>query len=109
MEPLPPGTNPASFVKPYFEYVRTGGQGTTAAVAGHVYRGTRVPALKGQFVFGDYGRGAAMALDVSGPTGKNLRVIGRVPDLAAIGEDKEGELYFCAMEEGVVYTMVAAP
>lgn len=109
MEPMPPGTNPASFVKPLFEYVRTGGEGRTAAVGGHVYRGSRVPSLKGAYIFGDYGRGAAMALDVSTGRGANLRVIGRVPDLASLGEDKEGELYFCAMEEGVVYTLVAAP
>ena len=76
-----------------------------------MYRGDRVKALKGRYVFGDYMRGEVFAIRFESAPGG--RVIGRdyvkigdVPELASFGEDEQGELYMCANEMGIVFTMV---
>jgi hypothetical protein len=93
-------------VPPVFEYVRTGGEGSTAAIGGYVYRGRRIPSLVGRYVFADFGRGLVLSVRVDGRVGSDLRVVGAVASVSSLGEDREGELYACAHEEGVVYRLV---
>jgi hypothetical protein len=38
--------------------------------------------------------------------GRDHRKLGDVPELASFGEDEQGELYMCALEMGVVFTLV---
>ncbi len=100
-----------TFVPRAFEYVRGPGDAGTAGVGGHVYRGDRIKALKGKYVFGDYMRGEVYCIDlVDGPQGRpqgrNWRKVGECPDMASIGEDAQGELYFCSNGDlGVVFTL----
>ncbi len=105
---------PKTFVPSTFEYVRGSG-GATAGVGGTVYRGDRVKTLRGKYVFGDYMRGEVYCIDLatvggSDPAkqrvvGRNHRSLGGVPEFAGLGEDEQGELYFCANEMGAIFTL----
>ncbi len=104
--------NPPASVKlvpPVFEYVRGAGTGGTAGIGGFVYRGSRVPSLRGKYVFGDYMRGEVYCIDLAGAgqgvTGRNWRKIGDVDTLSSIGEDAQGELYFCSNDGGFIFMM----
>ncbi len=93
-----------------FEYVNDGRR--MAGIGGFVYRGTRVPELFGKYIFGDFKTEEIYAIDLvrSGGTveGRNWRKIGDVVELASLGEDEQGELYFCSnSQDGYVVTMVS--
>lgn len=104
---------PKQFVPPTFEYVRGTSEGATAGVGGVVYRGDRIKSLRGKYLFGDYMRGEVYCIDLttrgSGQSanvvGRNFRMVGECPELASIGEDAQGELYFCANDLGLVFTL----
>lgn len=106
---------PKRFVPPTFEYVRGPG-GSTAGVGGTVYRGDRIKALRGKYVFGDYMRGEVYCIDlVTQGSGQNARVVGRnhrkvgeVPEFAGLGTDAQGEMYFCSNDLGLVFTLAPA-
>ncbi len=99
----------AKLVPPVFEYVRGAGTSGTAGIGGYVYRGSRIPSLRGKYIFGDYMRGEVYCIDLAGAgrnvRGMNWRKIGDVDTLAAVGEDAQGELYFCSNDGGYLFTM----
>jgi len=107
VEPIPPNLQGAQFVKPAFEYRRPDPEMQTAMIGGFVYRGSRVPALKGRYVFADYGLGQVMSVDLSTGQGRDAQVLGALPRVSSFGEDDAGELYLCGHEDGIVYTLVA--
>jgi glucose/arabinose dehydrogenase len=106
-EPVPPNLAGTPFVKPAFEYRRPDPEGQTAIIGGVVYRGSRVPALRGLYVFSDYGLGQIMSLDLSTGRGRDLQVLGKLARIASIDEDDRGELYLSGHEDGIIYTPVA--
>jgi glucose/arabinose dehydrogenase len=96
---------PADVVMPAFVY-ESGAQ-AGAAVAGKFYKGNRVPALAGRFVFLDYMRGEVYSLDLSSGKGTGWALIGKVPDCASVGADAQGELYVCSNGSGKIWTIIA--
>ena len=78
---VPPCNSPA-FVGPRYEYTHAEG---CSVAGGYVYRGTRVPALAGRYVYGDYCSGRLWA------DGEVLAPV--APGLSTFGEDIAGELY----------------
>ncbi|MCC5887992.1 MAG: PQQ-dependent sugar dehydrogenase [Gammaproteobacteria bacterium] len=82
----PPG---ATFEDPVYEYPHSVGRSVTG---GYVYRGSRLPALIGAYVFGDFVTGDVWALRRSGDD-IDIEHLGAVPSLASFGEDAQGELY----------------
>ncbi|MPZ18270.1 MAG: CHRD domain-containing protein [Luteitalea sp.] len=100
-----PGDLPDDLIDPIAEYDHDEG---VAVVGGFVYRGNRIPALKGRYVFGDF----------AGPTGGRLFFLHRnnrirefqLADkemlglsVLGFGQDTRGELYVLANEEGVPF------
>ncbi len=90
----------ARTVPPVYEYPHDGE--VCAVTGGFVYRGGRIPALRGAYVFGDFCRGALEAI-----ARRDGRVVHRelgpvVPALASFGEDAAGELYALSLQ-GPVY------
>jgi glucose/arabinose dehydrogenase len=65
--------------------------GTCSVIAGFVYRGTRIPWLRGSFLYGDFCAGWVRAAPVADLGGG--RQVGRVRQLSSFGEDADGELY----------------
>jgi glucose/arabinose dehydrogenase len=104
------GTHPFSTVcsqtgntltDPIFDYDHT--QGDKTVIGGHVYHGTKMPALVGAYVFGDFISGRVWSLTKSGQTWTRADLLTTASgDLAAFGEDQAGELYLARYSTGVV-------
>jgi len=80
-----------------------------AVVGGVVYRGSEIPQLTGQYLFGDHCEGWIRIAEVSYPYLAGLGVLD-VPPLSsinAIAEDSSKEVYFLT-GEGEVYKLVTA-
>jgi glucose/arabinose dehydrogenase len=77
-----------------------------AVVGGYVYRGSAVPALRGWYVFGDYGGGHIWAFRRGAGGPKALSGADRVlPAITSFGQDASGELYVTT-PGGSVYKIV---
>lgn len=77
----------ATPIDPVFEYEHEQGCSITG---GFVYRGSKLPGLVGDYVFGDYCAGEIWALDAEGM----VRSLGATTDqLSSFAEDPDGELY----------------
>ncbi|WP_081909009.1 sorbosone dehydrogenase family protein [Deinococcus sp. YIM 77859] len=92
----PQGCRTQGLTEPVLVYGRDEGQSITG---GYVYRGQAIPALKGQYVFADFGSGNVWAAPVSGQTWSKTR-IGRVENPSTFGEDEAGELYVAEYSSG---------
>ncbi|MEW6154788.1 MAG: PQQ-dependent sugar dehydrogenase [Actinomycetota bacterium] len=93
------GPNPPGAVLPIHEYGHDQGCSVTG---GHVYRGSRVPTLRGIYVFGDACSGTIWGLVQSGGEAVDHGVLVSGDDaavrapgfsIASFGEDSAGELY----------------
>ncbi|MBX3030562.1 MAG: PQQ-dependent sugar dehydrogenase [Chloroflexi bacterium] len=78
--------------KPFASYRHQ--NGNCAVTGGYVYRGTRYPALRSWYVFGDYCSGRIFLLDSAGKRGQRPRVaLDTDMQISAFGEGADGELY----------------
>ena len=93
-----PPCNSAAYTDPVLEY----GHGPHCSVTGgYVYRGSRLPQLRGTYFFGDFCSGVIWAASRQG-TGFTVRTLANgLPDLITFGEDKDGELYVASLEGSV--------
>ena len=93
---------PGTLVFPIAQYGRSDG---ISVSGGFVYRGRAVPALRGRYLYGDFGSGTIWSLRVSaGKASAPRRESIRVPGLSSFGEDAAGELYATSLE-GAVYRL----
>src|SRR5438093_648411 len=123
--PAFPGTPPPpGAVDPIFDYPRTVGR---TVIGGYVYRGQRIPNLRGVYVFADYlgpesgpGNGQIFTLNYNGAIASNFENITAqlFPTRAggftlrhpsSLGEDSNGELYITDYGNGSVFKIVALP
>lgn len=88
----------SGLVEPVLTYGHDEGSSTTG---GYVYRGKNVPALKGQYVFGDFLSGIVWAAPMNGRTWNKI-VLGIVQNPATFGEDEDGELYVAEYGTGQI-------
>lgn len=82
-----------SYLAPVFEYGHDEGVSITG---GNVYRGSDVPALQGQYIYGDFGYQTvwALSLDENNQAIENRVIAVEAPDkISGFGEDEAGELY----------------
>ena len=81
-------------------------RGCSAVIGGYVYRGLRVPALRGRYLYGDLcsGRIWSVRLSDGRATAWRREPLG-VPQLASFGEDAGGEVYAVSLT-GTVYRIV---
>ncbi|MHC5010018.1 MAG: PQQ-dependent sugar dehydrogenase [Planctomycetota bacterium] len=105
LEPLPDSHRALPFVQPVFERTSTADGCSVDARGGFTYRGDRLKALQGHYVFGDEHAGAIYEITVRGNQGVNFHKLGTVPGLSGIGQDAQGELYFCSGEDGRILTL----
>jgi len=69
---------------------------------GYVYRGHRLAALRGKYVYGDYVAGHVWTLEHDGTTARSPTKVARLVGLASFGEDAQGELYALSLD-GKIY------
>jgi glucose/arabinose dehydrogenase len=96
---------PDGLVAPLLEYSHRDGCSVTG---GLVYRGRRVPALRGAYLFSDYCRGWLRSFRVENGRAVDLREW-KVPSLAgatSFGRDADGEAYVL-VQSGVVWRIAA--
>jgi glucose/arabinose dehydrogenase len=87
---LPCGSEP-DLLPPVAEYERSVG---TTVTGGYVYRGTAIPSLIGQYVFGDFGSSRIWHIDGnSTPTVQITGGFNSTLSISSFGEDNDGELY----------------
>ena len=93
---------------PIFDYDRSMG-GTV--IGGCVYRGSGIPSLYGQYVFGDFMSGRIWAIERQAESSqwqpRALLETGLL--ITSFGEDPDGELYVTEMSHGGLYRLAAAP
>lgn len=71
--------------------------GDRALIGGTVYRGKRFPALRGKYIYGDFSSGRVWALTKNDDASIEVERVTNLREtdgLAAIGDDRQGELYF---------------
>jgi len=100
------GCDETGLIPPVHEYTHSLGQAITG---GFVYRGSRVPDLIGNYIFGDYGSGRIWRLPFDGQeVGAAVELMDTSLGIAAFGEDANGELYICAFD-GRLYHFTRDP
>jgi glucose/arabinose dehydrogenase len=95
---------PGEWIEPVFTYGRSLGVSITGGV---VQRAGSVPALRGCYVFGDYGSGRIWSLPAALRPGEEsqARDVGRILSPTHFGLDARGELYATSFD-GRVYRFV---
>ena len=102
----PPGTNcnQAGLIQPIAEYSHSEG---IAVIGGYVYRGGAIPALKGLYVFGDFGSGQVWTLQETQPgTWTRAPLLSADFNISAFGRAGNNELYVLDYN-GNLYKLVA--
>ena len=97
----------AEMIEPIWEYNHSVGKSVTG---GYVYRGKRVPALQGAYLYADYVTGQVWALRYdfeakSVISNRTIRSSGS--PVLTFGEDDQGEVYFTSERE--LFTFEAVP
>jgi glucose/arabinose dehydrogenase len=97
---------PEGAVAPLFTYGRQ--DGACSVTGGYVYRGQRIPALQGVYVFADYCEGRLRGIVQRDGALRGQAVLGPVVERpSSFGQDATGELYVLS-HAGPVY-LVAVP
>jgi glucose/arabinose dehydrogenase len=92
---------PGKLVWPAAVYER--GEGCAAVIGGYVYRGERIPALRGRYLYGDFCTGTIWSIDPADP-GLVRRELELDTTLASFAEDGAGELYLIS-RTGALYRL----
>jgi glucose/arabinose dehydrogenase len=91
-------------VSPVHVYGREDG---CSVIGGYVYRGSRLPRLRGRYLYGDYCSGIVWSLRIGdGEVVDVRRERVRVPGLTSFGANADGELYL-ASQQGSIYRLAA--
>jgi glucose/arabinose dehydrogenase len=94
------GCDRTDLILPVAEYTHDMGISVTG---GFVYRGSRVPALEGRYVYADFGSGRIWTLDAANPEEPDVRQILHTGlSISSFGLDSRGELLLCAFD-GKIY------
>ena len=89
-----PACGSTAYTMPVLEFDHGLGCSVTSGV---VYRGTRIPELRGAYVFGDFCSGTVWAAFREGTGLKVYTLADRAPQLAYVGEDATGEIYLATL------------
>jgi hypothetical protein len=97
-------------VEPIFDYPHPTGVSITG---GYLYRGTKIPALSGKYIFCDYGSGQFWATTRNGTNFSTTNITKEISANPIVGvssfaEDSDGELYFMTLSPGTIYKIVSA-
>lgn len=95
------GCSAEGLKRPVIQYGREGGCSITG---GYVYGGSRLPSLRGAYVYGDFcsGRIWALRFDGSAVT-EHLEIVDSELRIPSFGLDESGELYILSFDEKVYW------
>ena len=90
-------------VFPVTEYSHAVGN---AVVGGYVYRGSAIPALKGDYLFADYGTARVWFKTGPGAAAHILTGVSqKLPNVSSFGRNARGELFLSSLN-GRIYKLV---
>lgn len=99
------GCNTTGLVQPIVDYSHSLGQSITG---GFVYRGTAIPELIGQFIFGDFASGRIFAVSSDGEGNYERDELRDTSiGIASFAQDEDGELYILNYGNGRINKIVA--
>ncbi|GAA2360655.1 PQQ-dependent sugar dehydrogenase [Nonomuraea africana] len=101
--PFDQGVEAEAAVEPVITY-QLGEGGSCSVIAGYVYRGTKIPGLRGHFLYGDFCAGWIRAAPVDDPA--RTVEVGKVEQLSSFGQGNDSELYALSLQ-GPVYRVDA--
>jgi glucose/arabinose dehydrogenase len=91
---------PKGHVLPVYAYPHRGGP--CAIIGGYVYRGTKIPSLRGSYVFGDFCTGTLQAIRLRDGEVVSHRYLGiDVEQLVSLAQDRDGELFALSYTKGI--------
>ena len=98
----PSNRKPSEFDMPVIEHSHTVSR---SIIGGYVYRGAKIAALRGSYIYGDYATGRIWALVYDEKTQKmtSNTQIASLPSISAFGEDRDGEIYVVSYRAGTIY------
>ena len=102
------GGAPGDAIAPVIEYSHD--DGSCSVTGGYVYRGSRIPQLEGAYLYSDYCVGRVRAVRLSGAEiadGADLPI--EAANIAAFGQDLDGELYVLSQGNGLLRIDPATP
>jgi len=88
--------------EPVWEYGHDQGCSITG---GFVYRGSRIPALQGMYLFGDFCTGRIWALPTRAPDARARLLLQTDLMIPTFGEDAAGEVYVADYKTGTLYRL----
>lgn len=102
----PVGCDPTGLTLPVLEY-ETGQDGTCAVTGGFVYRGDRIPELRGHYFYSDFCAGflRSFRLEAGQAVDRREWQVGDLGRVTAFGEDAARELYLLS-RDGRVFRLV---
>ncbi|MHC4514728.1 MAG: PQQ-dependent sugar dehydrogenase [Planctomycetota bacterium] len=101
-----PGPRPDKLLPPIAEYGRDDG---ISVIGGYVYRGQKVPALLGRYIYADYATGNVWAVKEarSGGNHEVVRILRRGGTIASFAQEPDGEILALRFD-GHIYRLVQA-
>ncbi len=75
-------------------------------IGGYIYRGKKIPALQGHYIYGDYSTNLIWDFVYHPGQRTTYRFLGSAPAIASFGEDRDGEVYAVSLKGGI-YRFVA--
>lgn len=92
--------------KPVFQYLHTKGE-ASSITGGFVYRGSKLPALYGKYIFSDFVSGEIWNLNYDGVNPATRTLLYNTNfSVSNIGIDKNNELYFCNYANGKIFQLI---
>jgi glucose/arabinose dehydrogenase len=103
------GCDQTGLQKPALSYA-THQNSTCAIIGGSVYRGQKIPEIKGQYFYSDYCNSWLRSFGFADGkvTDQHEWPIGKLGSITSFGEDAQGELYMCT-SSGRVYRIIKSP
>jgi len=87
------------FISPVYEYSHNEGQSITG---GYVYRGNKIPALDGYYIYGDFVSGKIWALKLDDNGVPNNQVLFETnKNISSFAQDRSGEIYVIDYNGGI--------
>ncbi|MEJ2047909.1 MAG: glucose dehydrogenase, partial [Dehalococcoidia bacterium] len=72
-----------------------------------VYRGSAIPSLRGQYIYGDVCSGRSWTLDTTKVGAEPQEQLLSGKRIASFAEDRQGELYLLDFSSGRIFRLVA--
>jgi glucose/arabinose dehydrogenase len=96
------GVDAPGAVAPFHEYDHGDQLGGCSVSGGYVYRGSRIPALQGGYVFADYCLAGIRAIPTAGTSQATATALSDQPSTpVSFGEGPDGEVYVLSLDGGV--------